>query len=102
MLKINNLKTSVNDKMILNGFKPDLTVLLDLTPELGLERVNGRGEVKDRFESEELAFFKKIHSAFLELYDLEPKRIKKVDASNSLSVVQASIKDVIDSFISSN
>ena len=59
---------------------PDITFLLDLPVEHGLDRAKKRANL-DRFESEDISFHKKIRSAYLEMYDQNPSRIIKIDAS---------------------
>lgn len=59
---------------------PDITFLLDLPVEHGLDRAKKRASL-DRFESEDISFHKKIRSAYLEMYDQNPSRIIKIDAS---------------------
>jgi len=46
------------------GLKPDFTILLDVTPEVGLERVQKREKELDRFEKEELAFHKRVREGY--------------------------------------
>jgi dTMP kinase len=53
---------------------PDLTLLLDLPPELGLQRSRARGTVTDRIESETLAFFARVRAHYLGLAVREPAR----------------------------
>ena len=65
------------------GLKPDLTLLLDLPPEIGLQRARGRGDAGDRFEDEALAFFARVRSRYLELAACEPQRIHVLDATQS-------------------
>lgn len=59
---------------------PDITFLLDLPVEYGLNRAKKRANL-DRFESEDISFHKKIRSAYLEMHDQNPSRIIKIDAS---------------------
>ncbi len=61
--------------------EPDLTIYLDIAPEIGLERVKTSRGAKDRIEEEEIAFHEKIRSSFLEIAMQEPKRIRVVDAN---------------------
>jgi dTMP kinase len=49
------------------GLQPDLTLLLDLDPAVGLHRARGRGEGGDRFEDESLEFFDRIRRCYLQL-----------------------------------
>ncbi|MBK8009355.1 MAG: dTMP kinase [Rhizobiales bacterium] len=62
---------------------PDLTFIMDVPVEVGFERVAGRGQVKDRFESEETDFHVQLREAFLDLARDEPERCIVVDASQT-------------------
>lgn len=72
------------------GVTPGLTLWLDLPVTVGLARAAGRG-TPDRFESEQVRFFESVQAAYAELARREPSRIRRVDASQSESVVQAAI-----------
>jgi dTMP kinase len=63
------------------GLTPDLTLLLDLPAELGLQRARGRGDAGDRFEDEALGFFARVRERYLELAAREPHRIRVLDAT---------------------
>jgi len=82
----------------LGHFKPDLTLLLDMSVEEGLERTKKRGKA-DRFETEKMAFYENIRRAYLNRAKTDPKRMKIIDASPSMAQVQQSIKQTLDSFI---
>ncbi|MET0282530.1 MAG: dTMP kinase [Steroidobacteraceae bacterium] len=75
------------------GLQPDLTLLLDLPPELGLARARGRhGAAGDRFEDEQLGFFSRARQCYLELAQREPRRVRRIDATQSASdVLQAAL-----------
>jgi dTMP kinase len=62
------------------GLAPDLTLLLDLPPEVGLQRARGRGDPGDRFEDEELGFFTRVRARYLELAARDWRRIHVLDA----------------------
>ncbi len=87
------------DKRVINALEratigdamPDLTFVLDVPVEVGFARVAGRGQAKDRFESEEIEFHIQLREAFLELARNEPKRCIVIDASQSPDTVAARI-----------
>ena len=79
---------------VLSGFKPDLTLLLDLSVETGLSRARIRGEA-DRFEIETVNFFQNARDTFLSIAQNEPDRIKVIDAEQQLETVQSSILEVL-------
>lgn len=62
------------------GLKPDLTIYLDLDPELGLKRA-AKARTQDRIESETLSFHKKIREAYLAIHQTEPHRFRLIDAA---------------------
>jgi dTMP kinase len=83
--RIETLEAWVQD-----GLQPDLTLLLDADPEVGLARAGARGE-KDRFEREQVEFFARVRSAYLERASRYPDRMVVIDAGRSLEEVQSSI-----------
>ncbi len=72
--------------------RPDLTLLLDGSPEVLLTRRTVRG-VKDRYENKGLAFQKKIREGFLALAGKDKKRIKVIDAEKDLDTVHAAVME---------
>jgi dTMP kinase len=54
------------DKEVVAEFQPDLTILLDCPPEIGLERIHKRMDKTTRFESEKLAFHRKVREGYLQ------------------------------------
>lgn len=88
-------------ELVLEGLKPDITLLLDLSPETGLSRAweqigNGsRSGDETRFEKEALSFHKKIRAGYLELARLEPQRFRVIDASQKKNKVQIDIEKVL-------
>jgi len=89
------------DEHIVKQYYPHLTILLDISPELGLKRAATRGNKKDRIESEQIEFFERVRNAYLERYRSDPERIKLIDASLSLDSVQQQVETVLTTFISS-
>lgn len=65
---------------------PDLTLLIDLDPRIGLERVRGR-ELFDRMENQAIEFYERVRRGYLELAKREPKRVKVIDGSQSIEAV---------------
>jgi len=78
----------------LSGFKPDLTLLLDLSVDIGLSRAKARGE-DDRFEIETVNFFQNARDTFLKIAQDEPDRVKIINAEQNLEAVQSSILEVL-------
>jgi dTMP kinase len=78
--------------------RPDLTLLLDADPAIGLARANARGAA-DRFEQERVAFFRRVRAGYLARAAAEPGRFRIIDASQSLEKVQSDIRIHINKFL---
>ncbi|CAA9225777.1 MAG: Domain of unknown function / Thymidylate kinase [uncultured Blastococcus sp.] len=73
------------------GLQPDLTVLLDLPPEVGLARARGRA-IADRLESESLEFHRRVRQTFRALTEAQPDRYLVLDARQSPEEIAAAIR----------
>ena len=78
----------------LNFPEPNLTIYLDLPVQEGLKRVKNRGKT-DRFERENLIFFEKIRSFYLDLVKKDPQRYFLIDASIPIDEVFRLARDRI-------
>ncbi len=78
--------------------RPDLTLLMDLPVEVGMERA-GKRSAPDRFESEAWDFFERIRQGYLSIAAEQPSRVKVIDASQDLPDVQAQVKTAIEAFV---
>ncbi len=87
------------EKLVQENLQPDLTILLDLPVEVGLQRAAQRSD-KDRFESEHLDFFQRVRSAYLKRVAENPLRYAVVDASLPLPDVQRQIHLALERFVS--
>lgn len=85
------------ERISVGATKPDLTLVLDLPAEVGLERAARRsGKAADRFESETLDFHKKLREAYRELTEREPERCVMVDASRDTKAVGETIWAIVN------
>ncbi|MDD4952294.1 MAG: dTMP kinase [Desulfovibrionaceae bacterium] len=90
------------NKIAVAGLWPELTILLDIDPELGLKRAMTRnmreGKVKEegRFEAESLSFHKRVREGYLMWAALNKERFKVVDASPGAQAVFEDIRRVVD------
>jgi len=83
--KIAALETLVQEEL-----RPDLTIILDLDPQIGLQRAQNRAAL-DRFEREKLEFFEKVRQAYLDIASAEQERCIVVDASQDLEAVSSEL-----------
>ncbi|MCW9733186.1 dTMP kinase [Avibacterium sp. 20-15] len=82
---------------VLGNFSPDLTLYLDLDPEIGLARARGRGEL-DRIEQQEIAFFQRTRDRYLALVKQDPNAVM-INAEQSIEQVRADIQSAVQNFI---
>lgn len=73
---------------------PDLTILLDLPPEVGLRRASIYGA--DRIEQEGLEFHRKVRQAYLDLAEGDPDRFVVLDADRDKDAVHADVRAAVD------
>jgi dTMP kinase len=91
---------------VFDGFKPDLTLLLDLPPEVGLARARRqlekgmRSRRESRFEDETLAFHQRVREGYLALAHQEPGRFRVIDAGQDELRVRQEIQAAVAAFMS--
>jgi dTMP kinase len=78
------------------GLRPDLTLLLDVSVEVGLERTRRRAQWNRFEDTEGTAFFEQVRAAYLQLADDEPDRIKIVDGSGSVDQADGAIRALVE------
>ncbi|MEN3930858.1 dTMP kinase [Microvirga sp. W0021] len=75
--------------------KPSLTLIMDISPEAGLERANVRreqlGGAVDRFEGEGFEFHRKLRQAFLDIAKANPERCRVINAERSREAIAEDI-----------
>ncbi len=85
------------EHLALADFRPDLTLLLDMPAEAGLERAGTRGEF-DRIEGAGIEFFERVRQGFLDRA-VQSDRFEIIDATGTLDEVRASITTIINTWI---
>jgi dTMP kinase len=85
--------------LVCNGYRPELTILLDITPEIGLTRArarnHARGNDEGRFEMEDFTFYSRIRDGYLALAKREPQRIRVIEADRSIEEIHREILKVL-------
>lgn len=85
-----------------NGFAlsymPNITFFLDVRPEVGLKRLSGRDKM-DRLDLESIDFHNKVYNGYLEVMEMYPERIKRIDGEQAPELVIKQITDVLDKVI---
>ena len=83
-------------EIALDDFVPDLTIILDIPVETGVERMIERGADPDRYEKMDTAFHERLRQGFLEIAKQDPDRCAVIDADNDIDTVTARIFDCVE------
>ena len=78
---------------------PDLTVLIDLDPKLGLTRAKSRNTVEERFEDFGISLQEKMRVGFLNLAEEYAERFRVIDGQRDIDVVAADVLSVVQKHI---
>jgi dTMP kinase len=83
------------DAIVVGDDRPDLTLVLDVPADLGLQRAKMKKPRPDRFERDGLALHEARRQAFLDIAAREPKRCVVIDATQERRAVAAAIQDAV-------
>lgn len=81
------------NEMATGGLKPHRTIVLDLPPEVAAARLRENG--RDRIEQKDLWYHEQVRQGYLELARAEPRRVKLVNAADSVEAVQARVRQLV-------
>lgn len=87
------------ERLALQELRPDLTLVFDLPPEVGLARALSRGDA-NRFEAETLAFMSRVRAAYLERARRDPARYAVLDATLPLDQVRREVERAMEQRLS--
>ena len=85
------------ESIVQGDLQPHQVILLDLPPEVGLERARSRGAL-DRFERESIVFYERVRSGYLARAKDLPPRYTVIDAAQNLNGVEAQLENVVQSW----
>lgn len=92
-------RIAILEHLVQGSLRPDLTLLFDLPPALGLERARNRSDKGDRFEQETVRFFESARAVYLERAYACPARYRVIDASAPLLEVTDHVRELTTAFI---
>ncbi len=95
---ISTQRIAVLEDWVQGNLRPDLTILLDLSVEIGMQRASERSE-PDRIEQEKNNFFEAVRQRYLQMANDFPQRYRVIDASQTLEQVQKDIATVLDEYL---
>ena len=78
---------------------PDLTILIDIKPEIALGRLNNREDKINRLDAEGLKFHQAVYDGYHKLLELYPNRIKAIDGTKSEEDVFLDALNLINSYL---
>jgi dTMP kinase len=87
------------DRIACRGLVPDLTILVDIDIETGLERAHRRNQrtqdVETRIDEQSIDFHRKVRAAYRQLAEDEPQRVKMIDGAREESEVAADVWAIV-------
>ena len=90
LLRIESLESWVQQ-----GLQPDLTLVFDLSVDEAKRRRMAATAAPDRFEQEDLDFFSRVRSVYLERAARYPQRIRLIDASRTIDDIRKILEDIV-------
>ncbi len=82
-------------ELVVGDFAPDLTVILDLPVDVGLERAAAEAGREDRYERMDREFHGRVRDGFLDIARRAPERCAVVDAAGPVEEVQKAIRALV-------
>lgn len=92
-------------RLVCDDLRPDVTLLFDLDPAVGLARAwrqvhsGGRTDAETRFEQEKLAFHQRVRAGYLDMARLEPRRYWVIDAGEDARTVARTVETILASLL---
>lgn len=86
------------ERWVHDDLQPDLTLYFDLPVEVARRRLTASESTPDRFEREATDFFERVRSAYLDRAAAHPRRIKVIDAAESLNSIKTLLEEIIVSY----
>ena len=77
--------------LLIGDFEPDLVLVLDIDPEIGLARAGSRGDQENRIEKKGLEFHQRVNQGFRDMAAQNPDKYKLIDATQSIEAVHGEV-----------
>ena len=81
--------------LVFGTFAPDLTLILDIAPDQGLQRATAGNRGEDRYERMGAAFHSRLRKGFLDIAQRDPSRCAVIDATGDIDEVQKAIRRIV-------
>jgi dTMP kinase len=83
------------EQLVLGDLRPDCVLVLDVAPELGMQRIAERGD-NNRFDAESIAFMQRVRAAYLARAAAAPERYAVIDAARDVDAVAAELVAIVE------
>jgi len=83
------------EQLVLGDLRPDCVLVLDVAPELGMQRIAERGD-NNRFDAESIAFMQRVRAAYLARAAAAPERYAVIDAARDVDAVAAELVATVE------
>lgn len=83
------------EQLVLGDLRPDRVLVLDVAPELGMQRIAERGD-NNRFDAESIAFMQRVRAAYLARAAAAPERYVVIDAARDVDAVAAELVAIVE------
>ncbi len=82
-------------RLVVGGFSPDLTIILDLPVEIGLKRAVSASGDENRYERMGVDFLQRLRDGFLEIAAREEERCQVIDARGTIDEVSEAVRQTV-------
>lgn len=86
------------EQWVQGHFVPGLVIIMDIDPEVGMQRVRASGARLDRIEQQTLDFFQRVREVYLQRADNEPHRYRVINADQTLDQVKTDIDNTLKKY----
>ncbi|MEN8661291.1 MAG: dTMP kinase [Lentimonas sp.] len=94
--QIDSASVDMINQFAVGDTRPALTILIDLSPDVGMSRVRARGNGElDRMEQEAIEFFEAVRAGYLKLAESEPERFLVLDGNQTVEALQEQIWEAV-------
>ncbi|MFW2479590.1 MAG: dTMP kinase, partial [Lentimonas sp.] len=94
--QIDSASVDIINQFAVGDTRPALTILIDLSPDVGMSRVRARGNGElDRMEQEAIEFFEAVRAGYLKLAESEPERFLVLDGNQTVEALQEQIWEAV-------
>lgn len=87
------------NNLAVGGFVPDLTILLNISPEEGMRRRRESSKTNDRLDLQQKDFYERVYGGYLTLAKKDPARYLVIDASAPMEEVGAQVWEAVKAFL---